>query len=100
MKIELNLQQARHQPAFRHFANIEIAPCADQYDRKEHIPAELISKLTERGYLGSLIGKEWGGRGWDFLTYGLLNEEIGRACSSVRSLLTVHDMVSLAILKW
>lgn len=100
MNIELNLQQANHQAAFRQFANTEIAPGADQNDGDEHIPVDLIRKLAERGYLGSLIGKEWGGRGWDSLTYGLLNEEIGRACSSVRSLLTVHDMVSLAILKW
>ncbi len=100
MKIELNPRQASHRAAFRQFANTEIAPCADGYDHEERIPAELICKLGERGYLGSLIGEEWGGRGWDSLTYGLLNEETGRACSSVRSLLTVHDMVALAILKW
>jgi alkylation response protein AidB-like acyl-CoA dehydrogenase len=34
------------------------------------------------------------------ITYGLLTEEIGRGCSSVRSLLTVHDMVAHAILRW
>ena len=36
----------------------------------------------------------------DMITYGLLNEEIGHACSSVRSLITVHDMVAATILKW
>ena len=34
------------------------------------------------------------------ITYGLLTEEIGRGCSSVRSLLTVHDMVAHAIQRW
>src|SRR5262249_20333168 len=34
------------------------------------------------------------------VTYGLLTEEIGRGCSSLRSLLTVHDMVGLAIWRW
>ncbi len=34
------------------------------------------------------------------ITYGMLNEEIGRGCSSVRSLLTVHDMACQGILRW
>jgi glutaryl-CoA dehydrogenase (non-decarboxylating) len=34
------------------------------------------------------------------VTYGALHEEIGRACSSVRSLLTVHDMASFTIFRW
>ena len=34
------------------------------------------------------------------ITYGLLTEEIGKGCSSVRSLLTVHDMVAHAIKRW
>ncbi len=38
--------------------------------------------------------------GRDMIAYGLLTEEIGRGCSSVRSLLTVHDMVAHAIQRW
>jgi glutaryl-CoA dehydrogenase (non-decarboxylating) len=34
------------------------------------------------------------------ITYGLLTEEIAKGCSSVRSLLTVHDMVAHAIHRW
>lgn len=100
MKLELNPQQASRRAAFRQFADAEIAPHAERFDREECIPTELIRTLGGRGYLGSIIGEEWGGSGFDFTTYGLLNEEVGRACSSVRSLLTVHDMVSLSILKW
>ena len=36
----------------------------------------------------------------DMQTYGVLHEHLGRACSSVRSLLTVHDMVVSSILRW
>lgn len=100
MQIELTPQQAERRDAFRRFADAEIAPHADRFDREERIPAELVGRLAGRGYLGSVIGEEWGGPGLDFISYGLLNEEVGRACSSVRSLLTVHDMVSLSIQKW
>ncbi|MEO1374368.1 MAG: acyl-CoA dehydrogenase family protein, partial [Cyanobacteria bacterium J06635_10] len=46
------------------------------------------------------LPQEYGGKGMDMITYGILNEEIGRGCSSVRSLLTVHNMVSQALCKW
>jgi alkylation response protein AidB-like acyl-CoA dehydrogenase len=36
----------------------------------------------------------------DWVTFGLLNEELGRACSSVRSLVTVHSMACHAVLRW
>src|SRR6185369_17127672 len=61
------------------------------------IPGDLITKLRERGWLGSLIAAEWGGRGQEMISYGLMTEEIGRGCSSVRSLLTVHDMAAHAV---
>jgi glutaryl-CoA dehydrogenase (non-decarboxylating) len=99
MEIESTRQQAA-QADFNRFANDEIAPQAGRADREERLSPETIRKLAEHGYLGSILPREWGGRGLDWTTYGLLHEEIGRSCSSVRSLITVHDMVALAILKW
>ena len=43
---------------------------------------------------------EAGGSGMDMMTYGLLTEEVGRGCGSVRNLLAVQGMVAHAILKW
>jgi alkylation response protein AidB-like acyl-CoA dehydrogenase len=56
--------------------------------------------MAEAGYLGALIPKQWHGGEMDMITFGLLNEELGRGCSSLRSLLTVHSMVAHAILRW
>jgi glutaryl-CoA dehydrogenase (non-decarboxylating) len=100
MKIELSPQQKNDQAEFTAFVNREIIPNADQYDRQEYIPPELIQKLAKEKYLAAMLPKEKGGRGIDPITYGLLHEEIGRGCSSVRSLLTAHDMVAHAILRW
>jgi glutaryl-CoA dehydrogenase (non-decarboxylating) len=100
MKIELTTEQENARSAFRSFANEEIAPHANRFDREERIPAGLLGKLAEKGYLGATLPEEFGGQGMDMITYGLLNEEIGRACSSVRSLLTVHCMVAHAVLRW
>jgi len=100
MKIDLSAQQKEDRAAFRAFTDEEIVPYANEYDRQERFPPELIKKLGQRGYLGYLIPKEYGGAGKDLITYGLLNEEIGRGCSSTRSLLTVHGMASRAVVKW
>jgi glutaryl-CoA dehydrogenase (non-decarboxylating) len=93
-------QQLKAQSDFRRFAADEIAPQAGQADREERVSPELVRKLAQGGYLGGILPPECGGGGLDWITYGLLHEEIGRACSSTRSLITVHDMVALAVLKW
>ncbi len=100
MRLELSPGQRAARQEFRDFAAAAIVPHADRWDRDEAVPAGLPGELAARGYLGSLVPAEHGGRGLDMITYGLLTEEIGRACSSVRSLLTVHDMVAHAILRW
>ena len=100
MRIELTAQQKDDCAAFRAFAREAIMPEADRYDQEERTPVELIRKIAQQGYLGALAPVENGGAGMDMITFGLLNEEIGRACSSVRSLLTVHSMVTYAIAKW
>ena len=100
MKIELTPKQRESREAFRAFADQEIVPHADQYDESEQIPSDLIEKLARQGYLGAVLPERSGGMGLDMITCGLLNEEVGRACSSVRSLLTVHGMVSLVLQRW
>jgi alkylation response protein AidB-like acyl-CoA dehydrogenase len=96
----LDEQRERQQAVFREFARKEIEPHADRWDREEAIPREVVNTLAAHGWLGALVPAEFGGPGMDAVTFGLLNEEIGAACSSVRSLLTVHSMVSHAVARW
>ena len=99
MKIELTPQQEEYRNEFRIFVDEEIIPHASRYDEEEGTPSELVRKLAGRGYLGAALPREFNGLGVDMVTFGLLNEELGRGCSSVRSLLTVHSMVAHAIQK-
>lgn len=100
MKIELNSEQARNQIEFKQFAEKYVLPHAGMHDAAQRISPELLGRVAAAGYLGSFLPKEFGGRGLDMISYGLLHEELGKACSSLRSLLTVHDMVSLAVYRW
>lgn len=100
MKLELTPEQRGARAEVRAFVAAEIAPHADLWDREGAIPRSLVDKLWERSYLGSNVPERFGGVGREMITYGLMTEEIGRGCSSVRSLLTVHDMVAHGILRW
>lgn len=100
MKIELSPEQKHYQAEFRAFTNEMIMPYADRFDREECMPRETIEALAQQKYLAATLPEDIGGLGGDAITFGILNEEIGRGCSSVRSLLTVHTMVSQAILRW
>lgn len=100
MEFELTPSQRADRAAFRVFVDRVVAPEAGRYDREERIPGSVISELARAGHLGLTLPVAVGGQGKDILTYGLLNEELGRGCSSVRSLVTVHGMVSHALSRW
>ncbi|MBJ8015080.1 acyl-CoA dehydrogenase family protein [Bacillus cereus group sp. N34] len=97
MYIEVEEKQLNNQKEFRDFVNRKIVPYADNWDLEEKIPIDMVSSLAKSGYLTPMLSPEYGGKHMDMVTIGLLNEEIGRGCSSIRSLLTVHGMVALAI---
>src|SRR5438046_6041857 len=56
--------------------------------------------MAQAGYLCCSLPPEYGGQGWDIVTFGLLNEAFGRASSALTGVLTVQAMVSIALLKW
>ena len=100
MDITLTVQQKEYQSQFRTFVDTEIVPYAAQMDREAQTPRELVQKIALHGYTGALIPQRFGGLELDMVTLGILSEELGRGCSSIRSLLTVHSMVAHAILRW
>lgn len=100
MQLELSPEQQQERLRFRAFVREHIAPHAGAWDRQALMPMTIVEQLRRRGYLGAPLPQEVGGGGMDAITYGLLTEEIGAGCSSVRSLLTVHDMVTIATRRW
>lgn len=100
MHIELSEEQGAAQGGFREFVERMVVPFADEHDRCQEMPPELIREVAAQGYLGGMIPQQYGGAGMDALTWGLLCEEIGRGSASLLSLFTVHGMVIQALLKW
>jgi len=100
MKIELSQEQQKHQESFKSFIDKEVFPYADAFDKQESIPKETVQKMADQGWFGATIPKSFGGIDLDTISWGLLCEEVGRASSSLLSLVTVHYMVCQAIYKW
>jgi alkylation response protein AidB-like acyl-CoA dehydrogenase len=92
-------QQARY-AEFKQFVAAHVEPFADDWEREQALPGEVIASMASAGYLGATLPCEYGGQGWDVVTFGLLNEAFGTGSSSLTSVLTVQAMVSMALLKW
>jgi alkylation response protein AidB-like acyl-CoA dehydrogenase len=92
-------QKARH-GNFKAFVKENVEPFAEEWDREQKIPESVISMLAKSGHLGCSLPQEHGGQGWDTVTFGLLNEALGRGSSSLTGVLTVQTMVSKALLKF
>ncbi len=101
MDFELNDEQRLIRETARAFTDNEIVERARENDRNEHFDLELVAKLAEQGYLGAIVPREYGGAGLDYLTYGLIVEEIGRGDSAMRTVVSVQtSLVCSAILRW
>ncbi|HEX6041260.1 acyl-CoA dehydrogenase family protein [Longimicrobium sp.] len=75
----------------REFAEGELRPHADQWDRDAAFPREVIGKLGELGFLGMLIPEQYDGLGLDTATYLVAMEEIARGDASVAVAMSVHN---------
>lgn len=84
----------------RSFVDEHVAPHADAYDRAGAVPEELLARIGDAGLWAPFLPPALGGSGTDMVTFGEIHEEVGRGCSSVRSLLTVHGMLAWALHRW
>jgi len=85
----------------REFADREILPNVRENDRAERFDRELARKLGQVGFLGPILDEKYGGRNLDYIGYGLIVGEIGRADSSARTVVSVQtSLVGSAIEKW
>ncbi|HEY7892270.1 MAG TPA: acyl-CoA dehydrogenase family protein [Solirubrobacteraceae bacterium] len=101
MDFDLTDEQRLIKETARNFTDNEIVEQAKQNARNHHFDLELVKKLAQQGYLGAIVPQQYGGAGLDYLSYGLVVEEIGRGCSSVRTVVSVQtSLVCSAILKW
>lgn len=101
MNFDLTPDQEAVRATARQFAEREIAPYAREWDRAEAMDRGIVAKLATVGFLGAPFPVDYGGSGLDHLSYCLVVEELGRADSSVRGVVSVNVcLAGTSILKW
>lgn len=85
---------------FRAFVDEFVTPSAAAYDASGTIPPEVLDAVSAAGLWAAVLPAARGGSGTGMADFGALHEEVGRACSSLRSMLTVHSMVLHALDRW
>ncbi|ASO20201.1 hypothetical protein FHR81_000115 [Actinoalloteichus hoggarensis] len=99
MDLTLSPEQTALRRLAADFVEREVRPHAADWDRRESIDPDLIPRLGEAGFLGMTIPESYGGSGGDHLSYCLVLEELGRADSSVRGVVSVSlGLVAATIL--
>lgn len=87
-------EQAEFRRAIRAFADEVVAPRAEEADRAEELPMDVVERMAQLGLFGLPFPEEYGGQGGDFLTYCIAVEELGRVDSSIA--VTLAAAVGLA----
>jgi len=101
MDFDLTDEQRLIRETAREFTDREIVVQTRENARNHHFDLELVRKIAAQGYLGAIVPQEYGGAGLDYLSYGLIVEEIGRGDSAIRTVISVQtSLVCSAILKW
>lgn len=74
----------------RDFVKKEISPYIEDWAQRAHFPYEIVKKFGEVGAFGPQIPAEYGGGGLDYISYGLIMQEIERGDSGMRSTASVQ----------
>ncbi|ALJ01428.1 acyl-CoA dehydrogenase family protein [Rufibacter tibetensis] len=74
----------------RDFVRREISPNIEKWAQDAHFPSEIVPKFGEVGAFGPTIPEEYGGGGLDYISYGIIMQEIERGDSGMRSTASVQ----------
>ena len=91
MDLSLSEEQESFRSAARAFLDAEAIPHRTEWDRREAVDLEIVPKMAELGFFGLTIPEEYGGVGGDYVTYAIGMEELGRADSALRGIVSVSS---------
>lgn len=101
MDFELTEEHTMIRKMVRDFALREIYPTIKEHDRNQTFDKSLLKKMADLGLLGVCIPVKYGGAGMDYISLGIVSEELERVDTSARVIMSVHvGLNSLALLQW
>ncbi len=85
----------------RDFAERELAPSVKEHDRNQTFDRTVLPKMAQLGLLGICIPVKYGGAGMDYISLGIVSDELERVDTAYRVIMSVHvGLNSLGLLQW
>lgn len=101
IELELTEEHKALQQTVREFVAGEVAPYIKEWDEKSHFERSVFDKMADLGLLGVCIPEEFGGAGFDYISLGLVCEELEACDTFLRVAMSVHvGLNSLSVFSW
>ncbi|MGH2581495.1 MAG: acyl-CoA dehydrogenase family protein [Anaerolineales bacterium] len=101
MDFQISEEQRMVRNMVRDFAQTEVLPVIKEWDRKQEMAPFILPRMAELGILGINLPVRYGGQGFDYITLGLVCEELEAVDSTLRVVMSVHmGLNSMALLQW
>lgn len=101
MDFALSEEHRMVQKMVRDFTEKEVKPVIKEWDRKQEMAPFILPRMAELGILGINIPVSYGGQGFDYITLGLVSEELEAMDTTLRVVMSVHmGLNSMALLQW
>lgn len=94
MNFDYTPEQVELRKTVREFAEAEIAPHVMEWDEAQTFPLEVVRKIGELGYLGTIFPEELGGAGLGYIEYAIVIEELARVDPSVGLIVAAHTSLA------
>jgi glutaryl-CoA dehydrogenase (non-decarboxylating) len=98
---DLNEEHRALVQTVREFAQGEVAPHIKEWDEKQQFNRDVLDKMAALGLLGVCIPEEYGGAGFDYISLGLVCEELEAVDTFLRVVMSVHTgLNSMSLYAW
>ncbi len=88
---ELLTDEHKHvREAVRNYVKKDISPIIEDYAQRAEFPQQIVKQMGDLGVFGPTVPEEYGGGGLDYISYGLMMQELERGDSGVRSTASVQ----------
>ena len=81
----------------RDFVRRDVEPVADQMDREDTVPHDLIDKMKDLGLFGITVPEEYGGLGLDYTTFANIFEELSKGFMSISGAIGTHHILTYVL---
>jgi glutaryl-CoA dehydrogenase (non-decarboxylating) len=101
MDFDLTEEQRLLEQSVREWGAREIAPRIKDLDREHRFDPNIFPQMAELGLLGASVPVAYGGAGMDYVSLGLISEELEYVDTSLRVIMSVHAGLNcLTLLTW